>query len=190
MGETKASLSHYMLLSMPQLQDEDFANSLIYICEHTEQGTMGLIVNQTHSARFDQILPQLDISPQHATNLAQTIYTGGPVKPEHGFVLHTSVANKKWQSSIQLEENLYLTTSIDVIEDIAHSAGPDQSLIALGYSGWGPGQLETELANNNWLCCPFDPAIIFHIPAEKRLAAAATKLGFDINLISNQVGHA
>jgi putative transcriptional regulator len=190
MADIKAGLSHYMLLSMPQLQDENFSNSLIYICEHTEQGAMGLIVNRANNIRFDEILPQLDISPQHATNLGQTIYTGGPVQPEHGFVLHTPVANQKWQSSIKVGDNLCLTTSVDVIDDIAHSAGPDHSLIALGYSGWGPGQLEAELANNSWLCCPFDPVIVFHTPAEGRLKAATAKLGFDINLISNQVGHA
>lgn len=183
------SLHNSMLISMPQLQDEPFHRSLIYICEHNDQGAMGLIINHETEVAFADILPQLNIAEDLATNLDQPIFTGGPVKPEHGFVLHTPLPNKEWQSSIQVGSNLCLTTSIDVIDDIAHDAGPEHSLIALGYAGWGPGQLENEIANNAWLCCPYDADIMFNTPPEKRFEAAARLLGIDINLISTQVGH-
>ena len=187
--QLKGSLHNSMLISMPQLDEGPFHRSLIYICEHNEQGAMGLIINHTTEVAFADILPQLNISEQLATNLEQPIYTGGPVKTEHGFVLHTPLPNKKWQSSIQLANNLCLTTSIDVIDDIAHDAGPEHSLIALGYAGWGPGQLEDEIVQNAWLCCPFDADIMFSTPADKRFSAAEKLLGIDINLISTQVGH-
>lgn len=183
------SLHNSMLISMPQLEDEPFHRSLIYICEHNDQGAMGLIINHETEVAFADILPQLNIAEDLATNLDQPIFTGGPVKPEHGFVLHTPLPNKEWQSSIQVGSNLCLTTSIDVIDDIAHDAGPEHSLIALGYAGWGPGQLENEIANNAWLCCPYDADIMFNTPPEKRFEAAARLLGIDINLISTQVGH-
>jgi putative transcriptional regulator len=185
----QGSLHNSMLISMPQLEDEPFHRSLIYICEHNDQGAMGLIINHETEVAFADILPQLNIAEDLATNLDQPIFTGGPVKPEHGFVLHTPLPNKEWQSSIQVASNLCLTTSIDVIDDIAHDAGPEHSLIALGYAGWGPGQLENEIANNAWLCCPYDADIMFNTPPEKRFEAAARLLGIDINLISTQVGH-
>ena len=174
---------------MPQLDDEPFHRSLIYICEHNEQGAMGLIINHETEVAFADILPQLNIEEEQATNLEQPIFTGGPVKPEHGFVLHTPLADKQWQSSIQVGTDLCLTTSVDVIDDIAHDTGPEHSLIALGYAGWGPGQLEDEIANNAWICCPFDADIMFNTPSDKRFDAAARLLGIDMNLISTQVGH-
>ena len=186
---SKNSLHHFMLISMPQMEDENFTRSLVYICEHSEKGAMGLVINRANSIAFTDILPQLDISDTNITQVDQTIFTGGPVQPEHGFVLHTPLDNKEWKSSIRVSEDLCLTTSSDVINDIAHSAGPEHSLIALGYAGWGPGQLEQELADNSWLCCPFDANIVFKMAPEDRFQAAADSLGIDINLISNQIGH-
>ena len=185
----QGSLQNYMLLSMPQLDDEPFKRSVVYICEHNEQGAMGLIINRANEVEFADILPQLNISEEQATNTHQTIYSGGPVKPENGFVLHTPLADKQWQSSIKVGRNLCLTTSVDVIDDIAHNTGPEHSLIALGYAGWAAGQLEQEIAGNSWLCCPFDADILFATPTEQRFTAAARLLGVDMNLISTQVGH-
>ncbi len=175
---------------MPHLNEEPFHRSLIYICEHSDDGSMGIIVNHTLDVKFADILPQLDIADDLITNDQQTIFTGGPVDPDHGFVLHTPLPNKHWKSSIQVADNLCLTTSIDVIDDIAHDSGPEHSLIALGYAGWAPGQLEQELANNAWLLCPYDPEVLFHTPPNLRLEAAASMIGIDINLVSSQVGHA
>jgi putative transcriptional regulator len=186
---SKNSLHHFMLISMPQMEDENFTRSLVYICEHSEKGAMGLVINRANSIAFTDILPQLDISDTNITEVDQTIFTGGPVQPEHGFVLHTPLDNKEWKSSIRVSEDLCLTTSSDVINDIAHSAGPEHSLIALGYAGWGPGQLEQELADNSWLCCPFDADIVFNMAPEDRFQAAADSLGIDINLISTKIGH-
>ncbi|MDC9719441.1 MAG: YqgE/AlgH family protein [Gammaproteobacteria bacterium] len=183
------SLHNFMLISMPQMEDENFTRSLVYICEHSNKGAMGLVINRTNNIAFTDILPQLDITDSHITNIEQPIFTGGPVQPEHGFVLHTPHSKKQWKSSIRVSEDLCLTTSSDVIDDIAHATGPKHSLIALGYAGWGPGQLEQELVDNAWLCCPFDADIVFNMPAEDRFQAAADLLGIDINLISSKIGH-
>jgi putative transcriptional regulator len=183
------SLHHFMLISMPQMEDENFTRSLVYICEHSEKGAMGLVINRANDIDFTDILPQLNIADTHAVAVQQPIFTGGPVQPEHGFVLHTPLSNKQWKSSIRVSEDLCLTTSSDVIDDIAHAAGPEHSLIALGYAGWGPGQLEKELAENAWLCCPFDADIVFNMAPEERFQAAADLLGIDMNLISTQIGH-
>jgi putative transcriptional regulator len=183
------SLHNYMLLSMPQLHTGPFKRSVVCLCEHSHKGAMGLIINHTHQVAFADMLPQLNITEDLANNLEQPIFTGGPIKPDHGFVLHTPLPNKNWQSSVKMANNLCLTTSVDVINDIAHSNGPEHSLIALGYAGWGPGQLEQEIANNTWLCCPFDANILFNTPPAHRFHAAARLLGIDINLLSTQVGH-
>lgn len=183
------NLHNFMLISMPQMEDENFVRSLVYICEHSENGAMGLVINRANNIAFTDILPQLNISDRNVTDTEQIIFTGGPVQPEHGFVLHTPLHNKEWAASIRVSEGLCLTTSSDVIDDIAHSAGPEHSLIALGYSGWGPGQLEQELADNAWLCCPFDADIVFNMAPEDRFQAATDSLGIDINLISTKIGH-
>lgn len=184
-----SGLHNFMLISMPQMEDENFVRSLVYICEHNEKGAMGLVINRQNNISFGDILPQLNISDRNATNVDQIIFAGGPVQPEHGFVLHTPLDNKQWSSSIRVSEDLCLTTSSDVIDDIAHSSGPEHSLIALGYAGWGPGQLEKELAQNSWICCPFDADIVFDMPPEDRFQAATDSLGIDINLISTKIGH-
>jgi putative transcriptional regulator len=184
-----SGLHNFMLISMPQMEDENFVRSLVYICEHNEKGAMGLVINRQNNISFGDILPQLNISDRNATNVDQIIFAGGPVQPEHGFVLHTPLDNKQWSSSIRVSEDLCLTTSSDVIDDIAHSSGPEHSLIALGYAGWGPGQLEKELAQNSWICCPFDADIVFNMPPEVRFQAATDSLGIDINLISTKIGH-
>ena len=188
-ASNKNSLHNFMLISMPQMEDENFVRSLVYICEHSEKGAMGLVINRANTIEFADILPQLDIKDAQEEHLQQPIFIGGPVQPEHGFVLHTSIENKQWKSSIRVSEDLCLTTSVDVIDDIAHDMGPEKSLIALGYAGWGPGQLEQELAGNAWLCCPFDANIVFNMAPEERFQAAADLLGIDMNLISTQVGH-
>ena len=184
-----SGLHNFMLISMPQMEDENFVRSLVYICEHNETGAMGLVINRQNNISFGDILPQLNISDRNATNIDQIIFAGGPVQPEHGFVLHTPLDNKQWTSSIRVSEDLCLTTSSDVIDDIAHSCGPEHSFIALGYAGWGPGQLEQELAQNSWICCPFDADIVFNMPPEDRFQAATDSLGIDINLISTKIGH-
>ena len=184
-----SGLHNFMLISMPQMEDENFVRSLVYICEHNEKGAMGLVINRQNNISFGDILPQLNISARNATNIDQIIFAGGPVQPEHGFVLHTPLDNKQWTSSIRVSEDLCLTTSSDVIDDIAHSCGPEHSFIALGYAGWGPGQLEQELAQNSWICCPFDADIVFNMPPEDRFQAATDSLGIDINLISTKIGH-
>lgn len=182
-------LKDQFLLSMPHLQSDYFSGSLIYLCEHSEEGAMGLIVNKTSELNFAEVLEQLDIEPLVKTLDQVPVYAGGPVKTDRGFMLHGPAA-QEWKSTLKLRDGLYLSTSLDVLEAVARGEGPKDYLIALGYAGWGPGQLEDELSGNLWLSCPVNLDILFTTDPEQRLGAAAKQLGIDINLLSDQAGHA
>ncbi|MEX1081197.1 MAG: YqgE/AlgH family protein [Halofilum sp. (in: g-proteobacteria)] len=181
-------LSNHFLLAMPTLEDPNFRRTLTYICEHTEHGAMGLVVNRPLALTVGEVLQHLEIEPE-ATHLAQQpVHYGGPVEAERGFVIHTPMGN--WEGTLQLSENLAVTTSRDILEAMAQGAGPDQALVTLGYSGWGAGQLDEEMVHNAWLTCPADMDILFDMPAEERLATAATRMGIDLSLMSTDPGHA
>ncbi|PKM29526.1 MAG: YqgE/AlgH family protein [Gammaproteobacteria bacterium HGW-Gammaproteobacteria-11] len=185
---TSSYLKHHFLLAMPHMADPRFVNSLIYLCDHSAEGAMGLVVNQPSeldlSDILDQLQPAID-TPDLRCSLP--IYNGGPVQTDRGFVLHDG--GQRWQASMDLGP-LTLTTSRDVLPDIAHGIGPQRALIALGYAGWGAGQLDQELIDNVWLSCPADDHILFDLPSEQRLAAAARSLGVDLHLLTSQAGHA
>lgn len=182
-------LKHHFLIAMPHMADPNFAHTLTYIVEHTANGAMGIVVNRPQELNLADILEQLrpDIDPpalcQHVP-----IFIGGPVQTDRGFVLHP--AGKTFQATAQLDGDLALSTSQDVLFAIADGVGPAKSLIALGYAGWEAGQLEAELADNAWLTCPYDADILFNISSELRLEAAARHLGIDLNLLTSQAGHA
>lgn len=181
-------LKHHFLIAMPHMADPNFAQALIYLVEHTRDGAMGLIVNRPSRLNLADILEQLrPDEPVDPVNQHLPIYSGGPVQTDRGFVLHP--ADAQFQATLGLGE-LGVTTSQDVLFAIADGCGPKQHFIALGYAGWEPGQLETELADNAWLSCPAQPHILFDLPYEQRLAAAAASLGVDLRLLSSQVGHA
>ncbi|SFM57571.1 putative transcriptional regulator [Halopseudomonas yangmingensis] len=181
-------LKDQFLIAMPQMADPRFAHSLIYLCEHNAEGAMGLIINQPSGLNLGdvmlQLVPDLDIVGNTAV---QPVFNGGPVQPERGFVLHAN--GQPWQATVELGV-LQLTTSRDILLAMARGEGPNAALLALGYAGWGAGQLDQELADNVWLSCPADQQILFKLPADKRLQAAADKLGIDLNLLSSQAGHA
>ena len=181
-------LKHHFLIAMPHMDDPNFAQSLIYMVDHNDQGAMGLVINQPNGLNLADVLEQLrpELPPAEHCQALQ-IMTGGPVQTERGFVLHP--AGHHFQATLDLGE-LGLSTSQDALFAIADRTGPAKYLIALGYAGWGAGQLENELAENAWLSCPADPAILFDLPHAERLQAAAKRLGVNLGLLTSQAGHA
>ncbi len=181
-------LSDHFLIAMPSLADSFFGESLIYLFEHSAEGAMGIVINQASGLSLAEVLEQLhpeQLAAAHTRDIP--IYTGGPVQMEHGFVLHPNGHNYQQTATIGA---FSLTTSRDILSSIAEGTGPEKYLIALGYSGWGAGQLEGELKDNAWLSCPADLAIIFDTPIAQRRSAAAALLGVDLERLSHQVGHA
>lgn len=185
---TFSSLKNHFLLAMPAMQDPNFAHSVIYVCEHSPEGAMGLTINHPINVPISQVFEQLDLDyvTEHAEDL---LLAGGPVQTDRGFVLH-SPAPRRWESTLEISSDICLTASSDIIVDIARDQGPSHSLITLGYAGWGAGQLEQELADNTWLVTPADPAIIFNTPFEERARATAAGIGVDLSSLSSQAGHA
>lgn len=182
------SLADHFLIAMPGMDDPFFGQSLVYLFEHTPEGAMGLVVNQPTELHLNDVMAQLepDKTPAAATH-AVPVFAGGPVQIERGFVIHPS--SHQYQSTHSLGE-LSMTNSRDILSDIAQGRGPNRYLIALGYSGWGAGQLEDELKHNSWLSCPAQHPVMFDTSAAERRAAAARLLGIDLSRLSSQAGHA
>lgn len=181
-------LCNHFLISMPQMADQNFTQTLTYICDHSREGAMGLVINRPLDLSLKEILAHLDMDTLALAQPTMPVYAGGPVQGERGFVLHSPSA-KPWLSTHEIHPELHLTTSLDILEAIARGEGPERYLIALGYAGWGAGQLEQEIQNNAWLSCPADADILFATDASDRLHAAAAKLGVNLDLISSQTGH-
>lgn len=181
------NLTDHFLIAMPAMDDPFFSKSLIYIAEHNTQGALGVIVNRPLDMNLAALLEKTDL-PTEAANLAKIpVFFGGPVQTDRGFVLHPS--GHSFQATLELGE-LALSTSQDALFAIADGNGPARHLITLGYAGWEAGQLETELAENAWLTCPADSAILFDTPFDQRLSAAAARLGINLSLLTAQAGHA
>jgi putative transcriptional regulator len=189
-------LDGQLLVAMPGMPDSRFARSVIYLCAHSDEGAMGIIVNQAaRKVNFSELLVQLDvIAPDEAIRLpAQAgsvqVLKGGPVDTGRGFVLHSNdyfIDN----STLPIDDGVSLTATIDILRAIANGQGPDRALLALGYAGWSAGQLETELQHNGWLTCPADPAIIFDTALGSKYERALSKLGIDLGHLSSDAGHA
>ena len=160
------------------------------ICQHDENGALGVTINRTvDSLSINDVLNQFSLPKPKSGRIGhQPIYVGGPVHNELGLVLHRGLGD--WQSTLKVGGQLGLTSSRDVLEAIAHSGGPDDCLLVLGYAGWGAGQLDSEIRHNAWLTVPADPKIIFEVEVEQRWAQAATSLGVDITTLSTTAGHA
>jgi putative transcriptional regulator len=180
-------LKHNFLIAMPGLSDPMFARSLTYICEHNENGAMGIVVNRPLDICWRDVFEQLDLEDN--INSDKPVLAGGPVHTDRGFILHPA-SSHQWLSSLAINEDISLTTSMDIISALAKGQGPAKSLMALGYAGWGEGQLEDELARNFWLTLQADMRILFDIPFEHKAAMAAAKLGVDLDLLSPDAGHA
>jgi putative transcriptional regulator len=182
------NLTDQFLIAMPGLEDPNFHHTVTYICEHDENGAMGITINRPSGLRLNDILDHLEIPAGTSPAAEQRIYVGGPVQTDRGFVLHNT--GKTWDSTLQINPRISITTSRDILEDIARNSGPEKSLIALGYAGWGGGQLETELSANAWLNGPADPSIMFELAPDQRWQAAAQAMGVDLNLMASEAGHA
>ncbi|MBQ4839101.1 MULTISPECIES: YqgE/AlgH family protein [Pseudoalteromonas] len=183
------SLANHFLIAMPNLQDPMFKRSVTYICEHNEEGAMGLIVNHPIDVTVGELLDQIEIDNDKDSSAAdQTVFAGGPVHTDRGFVLHTPKIG--YASSKELSSDIMITTSKDVLASLTYHDSPDAFIITLGYSGWEKGQLEQEILENSWLIIQADPEIIFSTPPEKRWEKAVSMLGIDISQLSNQAGHA
>ncbi|MBI5041967.1 MAG: YqgE/AlgH family protein [Gammaproteobacteria bacterium] len=180
-------LNNHFLIAMPGLADPNFFHTVTYICEHDADGAMGIVINRPLDLHLADILTHMDIQATPAT-AGLPIFQGGPVQPERGFVLHTPQGS--WEATLQVSTDIGLTASQDVLAAIAAGQGPQRFLIALGYAGWGAGQLERELSDNAWLSGPATAEVLFDMPVEKRWAAAAALLGVDLNLMSGDAGHA
>lgn len=183
------SLQNHFLIAMPSLDDSYFSRSLTYICEHNEEGAMGLVVNQPSTMNLQQLLEQTDKSIAVPADKAEDIIlAGGPVNQDRGFVLHSQQSG--WASSLTLAPNIMVTTSKDILTAIGKQQGPDDAIITLGYAGWTPGQLEQELQENSWLTVEADEEILFHTPIHKKWQAAVNKLGVDVWQLAPGSGHA
>lgn len=186
--DEQASLTNHFLIAMPTLEDPNFHQAVAYLCEHNAEGGLGIIINRPTDVTLGELLEHLEIEPVSAAIAGQTVYMGGPVQRERGFVLHSP--DSEWDSSLQVSDHVSVTTSRDVLAAIARGEGPRRYLVALGYAGWEAGQLEQELAQNAWLNGPADPDIIFERDSSERWQAAAALLGVDMTLLSSDAGHA
>jgi putative transcriptional regulator len=199
-GSRRASAEGYLdgqlLIAMPVMSDPRFARSVIYICAHSEDGAMGLIINQRAShISFPDLLERLGIVQANGGDAAvdevghMSIHVGGPVETGRGFVLHSSDYFAD-DSTLPIEGGVCLTATIDILKAIAAGTGPNRAILALGYAGWSPGQLESEIQANGWLNCPADPDLIFDTNLEAKYARALAKLGIDPSHLVSDAGHA
>lgn len=187
MIEASANLTNQFLIAMPGLVDPFFAKTVAYLCQHNDEGALGIIVNRPSELMLADIMEQMEIKVEEPAVGQIPVYFGGPVQPERGFVLHEPMG--QWNSTLKVSENISLTTSRDILEAVGHGQGPRNILVALGYAGWGKGQLEREIGENSWLSAPADQSIIFKQPAANRWKAAAELVGVDISLLTAQAGH-
>jgi len=187
-------LDDQFLIAMPGMKDERFARSVIYICAHSDEGAMGLIINQTQQLMFPDLLVQLGImSEQEVIRLPPqardfVVRNGGPVDRSRGFVLHSG--DYRVESSLPVSEDICLTATVDILRAISAGRGPRHALMALGYSGWGAGQLESEIAENGWLTCPADPELLFDADIERKYDRILAAIGIDPTYLSATAGHA
>jgi putative transcriptional regulator len=181
------SLENHFLIAMPQLQDAYFAHSVVYIWRHSEEGALGLVVNAPIDMQLGEIFAQLGVACLSDASAEQVVLSGGPVETEKGFVLHD--APPQWPSSLAITDSITLTTSRDILEDIARGKGPAHYLLALGCAGWEPGQLERELKNNSWFTCPATADIIFSTDHQHKPDMAAATLGFSLSQLTSDVGY-
>lgn len=183
-----ANLTHHFLIAMPNMADPNFARTLTYVAEHNEQGALGIIINRPIDMNLATLFERVDLALEVDGFADQPVYFGGPVQTDRGFVLHRPAGT--WHSTLQVNDEIALTSSRDILQAIGSRGEPGEILVTLGYSGWAAGQLEQELADNAWLTVPADAGIIFDLPPEERLAAAMQKLGIDFTNLSEVAGHA
>ena len=191
------NLTHHFLIAMPGLEDESFARTVVYLCEHSERGALGLIINKPSDITLKGLFDKVDLSLRREDLRSEPVFQGGPVQTERGFVLHEPMLMDKgetdesaYASTMTIPGGLEMTTSKDVLEALSTGAGPRRVLITLGYSSWGEGQLESELAENAWLTVAADLSVIFDTPVPERYDRALSLLGLQAWMLSPEAGHA
>jgi putative transcriptional regulator len=195
MSEGPASsinLTNQFLIAMPGMVDGNFAGAVVYMCEHNDNGALGLVINKPIDINLRNLFEKVDLSLERDDLATRPVYFGGPVQTERGFVLHESLGDDggHYSSTLKIEGGLEMTTSRDVLEALSHGAGPRKVFITLGYAGWGAGQLEDELSRNGWLSVAAEPTVIFDTPVEQRYDKALSLLGVDRNFLMGEAGHA
>lgn len=195
------NLTHHFLIAMPGLEDASFARSVVYLCEHSERGALGLIINKPMDISLEGLFEKVDLSLGRKDLTREPVFQGGPMQTERGFVLHDPMRaaaasddeeadDSAYASTMAIPGGLEMTTSKDVLEALSHGAGPRRVLVTLGYSSWGEGQLESELAENSWLTVGADPAVIFETPVGERYDRALGLLGLQAWMLSPEAGRA
>ncbi len=191
------NLTNHFLIAMPGLRDEVFSRSVVYVCEHSAHGALGLVINKTCDIDLRRLLEKVDLPLRRADLSNAPVFQGGPVQTERGFVLHEHIsqstdkpAETVYASSLSIPGGLEMTTSKDVLEALANGAGPRKLLVTLGYAAWGEGQLESELSDNSWLTVAASNSIIFDTPVAQRYDQALLLLGVESWMLSPDVGHA
>jgi putative transcriptional regulator len=186
--DTSTYLTGSLLIAMPQMRDDRFTRSVVYVCAHTSDGAMGLIINKiVESVSFPELLDQLNIDTG-ATSKEIRVHFGGPVETGRGFVLHSS--DYVQDATLVIDEDVALTATVDILKSIADGDGPDKSILALGYAGWAPGQLDQEIQANGWLSVPADNNLVFGLDPDTKWEKAMGKIGIDFNMLSGDAGHA
>ena len=183
-----AKFTNQLLIALPALNDPHFARSVALICQHDEEGAMGVVINRASEYTLGDVLAQMNLEVRDPALGNQIVLNGGPVHPERGFVLHDG--DRQWDSTLAIGNGLALTTSRDILEAMAEGAGPTHVVVALGCAGWGAGQLEFELGENSWLTAPADNELLFALPLEQRWHAAGGRIGIDITRVTDYSGHA
>ena len=183
-----STLRNNLLIAMPSMGDGYFDHTVTLVCQHDEQGAFGVTINRPLDLTVGDLLLQLDIEVEDPGISGQMALSGGPVQSEQGFVLHNS--DREWESTLHIDDDTAITSSKDILVDLAKGDGPERFLLLLGCAGWHPGQLEEEIKSNTWLTCPSDNAILFDMPYPHRWKGAASTLGVDVTLLTATAGHA
>jgi putative transcriptional regulator len=181
-------LNNQFIIAMPNLADPTFFHTVTYLCQHSDEGALGIVINRSTEMRLGEIFKQMKIPVTSETASQAIVFAGGPMQQERGFVLHPTGGG--WDMTLPISDSISLTTSRDVIEAIALDKGPECYLVALGYAGWSEGQLEQEILANAWLNSPFGKQILFDTPIDRRWSAAADQIGININQLTIPAGHA
>jgi putative transcriptional regulator len=194
MASGSINLTNQFLIAMPGMGDGTFAGTVVYLCEHTDKGALGLVINKPIDITLKNLFEKVDLTLDREDIAELPVYFGGPVQTERGFVLHEAQEGDEedggYNSSLKIEGGLEMTTSKDVLEAISSGTGPKKMLVTLGYSGWAAGQLEDELSRNGWINVEAEPGIIFDTPVNQRYDKALSLLGIDAGMLSSDAGHA
>lgn len=192
MGSSGINLTNQFLIAMPGIGGDTFAGAVIYLCEHTDKGALGLVINKPIDIKLKNLFEKVELSLDRVDLAESPVYYGGPVQTERGFVLHEQIDDEenRFNSSLRIPGGLEMTTSKDVLEALSSGTGPTKILVTLGYSGWGAGQLEEEMGRNSWINVEAQPEIIFNTPVEQRYDKALSLLGIDPAMLSADAGHA